>query len=122
MISRIEWATRAIAQPAAIQLSLFPEFVEASDELALSWEQAYNEFQNDKSSHSDSQRCALENLDKYMSTISGSVFSDIWTTEGLFYSLEWQKMRELAKVILLAMGWPDEVPPQIQDIYVGNEK
>lgn len=39
----MKWFTQAIAQQPAIQIKLFPNFVEVADELALGWEEALRE-------------------------------------------------------------------------------
>ena len=40
MLASLKRSAQAIAQPSAVQLALFPEFVEVADELALALEEA----------------------------------------------------------------------------------
>ncbi|MDA8490968.1 hypothetical protein, partial [Kluyvera sp. Awk 3] len=106
-MERIEWVTRAFAQSSTVQKSLFPDFVNVADELALEWELALEDINNDLLS--DEQKSSIKVLDDYMLSISGSENVQYWNDDALCHSDEWNKMRELAKIILDAMGWDNDV-------------
>lgn len=118
-MERIEWITRAFAQSSTVQKSLFPDFVNVADELAVEWELALEDINNDLLS--DEQKSSIKALDDYMLSISGSENIQYWNDDALCYSDEWNKMRELAKIILDAMGWDNDVPPESNAIYISGE-
>jgi hypothetical protein len=121
-MERLKFAVQAITQPFEIQKQLFPEFVCVADELALEWEMAMDDLRFQSGNVlTENQKSAIENLDKYMESISGSAHIQYWCDEALHYSLEWKTMRKLAYKILVEMGWKQEIPPIITDrIYIAN--
>jgi len=40
MLDKLRWPVLALAQPAAVQVRLFPDFAEPADELASEWDLA----------------------------------------------------------------------------------
>ncbi|EGT5679717.1 hypothetical protein AGJ42_20940, partial [Cronobacter dublinensis subsp. dublinensis] len=63
-MNRIEWITRAIAQPYIVQKNLFPGFVNVADELAIEWELALEDI--DHLNFTEEQKLSLKNLDDFM--------------------------------------------------------
>jgi hypothetical protein len=118
-MERIEWITRAFAQSSNVQKSLFPDFVNVADELAVEWELALEETNNDMLS--DKQKSSIKELDDYLLSISGSENIQYWNDYALCYSNEWNKIRELAKIIFDTMGWNDEGPPKCNALYINNK-
>jgi len=118
-MERIEWITRAFAQSSIVQKSLFPDFVNVADELAVEWEIALEETNSDMLS--DKQKSSIKELEDYLLSISGSENIQHWNDHALCYSDEWNQMRELAKIILDAMGWGNEVPPECNALYISNK-
>lgn len=106
----MKWFTQAIAQQPAIQIKLFPNFVEVADELALGWEEALRELPSVQTQLLPGQVQAINNLDNYMCSISGEANALIWTLEGLTTSKEWQFLRLLADQLLEQMKWPKTKP------------
>jgi hypothetical protein len=121
-MERLKFAVQAIALPFEIQKQLFPEFVCVADELASEWEMAMDNLRSwSGNTLSENQKAAIENLDKYMESISGSAHIQYWCDEALRYSMEWKTMRELAYKILFEMEWKQEIPPITTDrIYIGK--
>jgi uncharacterized protein Yka (UPF0111/DUF47 family) len=115
-------AVRALAQPASVQLTLFPDFVLKADELALEWEERYDFFLNSEESSMVNQAIleALQSLDDEIDQMSGEKRQDLWKDEALTNSIEWQRVRSLAKNVLRLAGWSEE-PPEFSDrFYVGQ--
>ncbi|ELY9421823.1 hypothetical protein NMY27_11110 [Cronobacter dublinensis subsp. beijingensis] len=118
-MERFEWITRAFAQSSNVQKSLFPDFVNVADELAVEWEIALEETNNEMLS--DEQKLSIKAFDDYLLSISGLENIQYWNDDALCYSSEWNKMRELAKIILDSMGWVNEAPPECNAIYISNK-
>ncbi|ELY4112520.1 hypothetical protein SMY46_004262 [Cronobacter turicensis] len=117
-MNRIEWITRAIAQPYIVQKNLFPGFVNVADELAIEWELALEDI--DHLNFTEEQKLSLKNLDDFMLSISGESNIQYWNDEALCNSNEWKKMRALADNIIAIMGWDDMPPPRNNGIYINN--
>ena len=122
-MNKIKWVTQAIAQPCEIQKSLFPDFANIADELAVEWEMALDEL-NDPlvaSSLTSEQKLAIKKLDDYMLSISGAANIQYWNNNALCRSVEWQKMRKMAIDILLIMNWENVVPAKADAIYINHD-
>lgn len=121
-MNRIKWITQAFAQRAGVQKGLFPDFVNVADELAVEWEVALDEANENSelSELTEQQRQAIKALDDYMLSISGLDNIQYWDDDALYNSDEWRNMRELAKSILNVMGWDFDVPGEIDSIYIKN--
>ncbi|WP_456309375.1 hypothetical protein [Serratia proteamaculans] len=115
-MNEIKRIVQSFAQPGEVQKSLFPDFVNVADELAVEWEMAFEEI-ND-ASLTDKQKQAIKALDDYMLSISGPSNIQYWNNDALCHSKEWDRMRNLAEDILYVMGWEKNIPPKIQAIYV----
>lgn len=111
------WFAQAIAQPANIQVQLFPEYAEVADELALGWEQALEELPSAHTTLTESQLEAIAKLDSYMASVSGPENAHVWEMEALFDAPEWCILRQLAVDLLEKMHWVLERPSQNIDLY-----
>ncbi len=121
-MNKIKWVTQAIAQPCEIQKSLFPDFANIADELAVEWEMALNELNDSQvaSLFSSEQKLAVKNLDDYMLSISGAVNIQYWNNDALCRSVEWQKIRKMANDILRIMNWENVVPAKADALYINH--
>lgn len=121
-MNKIKWVTQAIAQPCEIQKSLFPDFANIADELAVEWEMALNELNDSQvaSLFSSEQKLAVKNLDDYMLSISGAANIQYWNNDALCRSVEWQKMRKMAIDILRIMNWENVVPAKADALYINH--
>lgn len=121
-MNKIKWVTQAIAQPCEIQKSLFPDFANIADELAVEWEMALNELNDSQvaSLFSSEQKLAVKNLDDYMLSISGAANIQYWNNDALCRSVEWQKMRKMAIDLLLIMNWENVVPAKADALYINH--
>lgn len=77
-MNKFKWVAQAFSQPHEIQKNLFPEFVNAADQLAVEWEIALD--QMDDSRLTNIQRQMIKELDDYMLSISGADNLKYWTT------------------------------------------
>ena len=103
-----EWALQALAQPAKIQIDFFPDFVNAADELALTWEEAIEDL--DLQILPVEAQGSIKELDEYMVSISGKGNERIWTSEAIFNSVEWARMRKMAEKTIFDLGWVKQLP------------
>lgn len=118
----LEIAVRALAQPASVQLELFPRCVCIADELALNFEAATS-----RSNESFFEMCtqaqieAISALDNQISSMSGANNARFWTEKSLQNDKEWEFVRQLARAVLTLMRWQDIPPPPCGNaIYVGK--
>lgn len=118
-MNKIKWITQVIAQPYEIQKSLFPDFANVADELAVEWEGALDEL--NITSITDEQRSGIKKLDDYMLSISGPANIQYWNNTALCKSVEWQRMREMAIDILSIMHWEKTVPAKPKAIYINQD-
>ncbi len=91
---QFEWSLLALAQPAKIQLGLFPDFANAADELALNWEEALED--TDLDELPANAKVTIKELDDYMLSISGKDNAELWTSQSISSSVQWAKMRKIA--------------------------
>lgn len=117
-MTKFKWVTQAFSQPFEIQKNLFPQFVNAADQLAVEWEVALD--QMDDSRLANIQRQMIKELDDYILSISGVDNLKYWNDDALCHSQEWEKMRVQAKAILNVMGWDHSIPPESEVIYIGE--
>ena len=118
-MNKIKWIAQVIAQPYEIQKSLFPDFANVADELAVEWEGALDEL--NITSITDEQRGVIKKLDDYMLSISGPANIQYWNNTALCKSVEWQRMREMAIDILSIMHWEKTVPAKPKAIYINQD-
>ena len=119
-LAQLMWSVQALAQGAARQRLLYPEFVSVPDELALEFEEHYSAFLGCKDGLADqAQIRALERLDRMLESMSGPSNLEYWENTALDSNPAWNEVRILAKQVLKAMGWDDTPPPSSRDIFVG---
>lgn len=118
-MNKIKWIAQVIAQPYEIQKSLFPDFANVADELAVEWEGALDVL--NITSITDEQRSVIKKLDDYMLSISGPANIQYWNNTALCKSVEWQRMREMAIDILSIMHWEKTVPAKPKAIYINQD-
>ena len=122
LLERLKWSVLALAQPADIQESLFPDFVLVADELALNWEQALDVLNSEDASFTPHQKESIETLDGLILAISGSEHLEFWIDDALRTFPEWEQIRFAAAAVARSFGWPIEPPPPSPDIYIGLPK
>jgi hypothetical protein len=120
-VSELRRCVQALAQPASMQVSLFPDFAVVGDELALQFEGALVAYRSSAPAPLSTQAVALELLDGYLSQLSGPENSSFWDDPSALPSdARWQRVRDLAQAVLSAFDWPDEPPPRDGATYVGE--
>lgn len=105
MWDQLERGVLALAQPAELQLSLFPDFVCKADELALDFEDGISELVGHEDEITPSQRAALDALDKLVLSMSGERHAAFWTEEAVKSHPVWDDIRAAAKSTISAFGW-----------------
>ena len=114
----LRWAVQAFAQPASVQLELFPDFTCKADELALNFEDGIYELVGREEHVTVDQRTAIDHLDELVSSMSGKRHAEFWTEEALQHHETWDEIRDRAKAVATAFRWPIERPPPTPGIYV----
>lgn len=113
---------QALAQPAGVQLSLFPGFVVVGDELAIQFADALYAYRMSRPPTEPNQAESLEQLEHYLTKLSGTGEESFWLDRTAFASdVRWQRIRELARHVLAAFDWPDEPPPRDGSTYVSAD-
>jgi len=118
MRDKLQRAVIAMAQPAAIQLSLFPDFVCKANELALDFEEGLYEMVGHEAEFSDHQRATIDTLDKLLSSMGGEHHASFWTEAALHEHPIWDAIRDAAKAVAGTFGWNLQSVPQSNAIYV----
>ena len=117
---RLMQAVQALAQPADVQLSLFPDFVCKADELALDFDNFWK-----CAKGNDGERLTARQIDMLdaiafaLDTMNGAANAALWTDDALREDSRWERIRGDARTTLVAFGWPNEVP-QNENLYIGR--
>lgn len=118
MRNQLQRAVVALAQPANIQLSLFPDFVCKADELALDFEDGLYEMVGHEADFSSHQLAAIDALDKLLSSKSGEQHASFWTESALREHPVREEIRDAAKVAAEKFGWDLRTLPPLNAIYI----
>jgi hypothetical protein len=121
IFERLKHSLQALALPPAEQASLFPDFVDKTDELLLSFDHwrvcAVGNYRADMT---DAQSDSLASIDEH--TDETATEPAILDESALGSNAFWQRLRVLAKQSLDAFGWPLETPPSYAHEYVRGKK
>ena len=112
----LKWSLQALACSAKEQLLLFPDYTEVADELALAWEEVYEE-QLNLDELEEPFKIALVSLDEYLLSISGKKNASLWTVEAMNNNAEWAKIRKLAQHALAVAGW-EKITPEVNPDFI----
>jgi hypothetical protein len=105
MRDQLQRAVLALAQPAEVQLSLFPAFVCKADELALDFEDGLYELVGHEDEITGEQRAAVDALKQMLLRMSGTHNASLWTEEALQSDARWEVVRSAAKATAAAFAW-----------------
>jgi hypothetical protein len=118
-IVRLWHDLQALAMPAEIQLSLFPDFVCKGDELALGFGHSYDVARDNYPDYfTPNQWTTLETIEHVLDQMSGQENADRWTDDAVRVSGDWGLLRTLAQIALGAIGWKVEIPPSYAHEYI----
>ncbi len=118
MRNQLRNAVVALAQPASVQLELFPNFVCTADELALNLEDGLYEIVGHEDEFSSEQRAAIAALDQILSDISGQRHAAFWTDLALREHPTWADIRVMAAETAALFGWDIATPHASGAIYI----
>jgi hypothetical protein len=106
---RLKQSLQLLACASEIQLTKFPSFIHAPDEMALDFDNFRSAFVGSfRTELTSEQLQALELIDRTFKQMN----KDCFNPEGLSNSAEWRRIRELASDALKAFGWPLGDPPR----------
>jgi hypothetical protein len=109
----LKWVVRALAQPAHIQIKLFPSFTFPVDEMLLEFEQHFvPEASRFPDQWSGVQYLSLLALDEKFRALSEPDHEELWSDENCLERPEWTEIRRLALEVIQAFDWPAKEPPQ----------
>lgn len=120
MRNQLQRAVVALAQPANIQLSLFPDFVCKADELALDFEDGLYEMVGHEDQFSGEQRAAISALGKLIFSKSGERHALFWTDTAVREHPFWEGIRIAAKEAVATCGWDLHSLPPSNAVYVSG--
>lgn len=118
MRNQLQRAIIALAQPADVQLSLFPDFVCKANELALNFEDGLYEMVGHEAQFSAQQRAAIDVLDKLLSSKSSEQHASFWNDTALRKHPIWDEIRTAANAAAAAFGWDLQSLPPSNAVYV----
>ncbi|TPG54595.1 hypothetical protein [Sphingomonas glacialis] len=118
MRNQLQRAVIALAQPADIQLSLFPDFVRKADELALDFEDGLYEMVGHEGQFSEQQRGAIDALDALILSKIGEQHAAFWNETAVREHPFWEQIRIAAKDAAATFGWDLQSVPSSEAVYV----
>lgn len=118
MRNQLQRAVVALALPADVQLSLFPDFVCKADELALDFEDGLYEMVGHEDQFSGEQRAAIDALDKLLLSKSGEQHASFWDETAVREHPFWEEIRIAAKEAAATFGWDLHILPSSSAVYV----
>ena len=110
MRDKLQRAVLALAQPADVQLSLFPDFLDFEDGLY--------ELVGHEHEITAEQRAAVEELDRIITGMSGKQNASFWTEDALRSHPTWEQIRSAAKAVVGAFRWELRRPPPSDAVYI----
>jgi hypothetical protein len=122
ILLRFEWSVRALAQPAHVQLGLYPDFVCVGDELVLEFDEWRQKFLDSPvaSNWSEGRVRMIDEIDQQIVRMTDQHDEDLWLDRrALAERGEWGRLRELAERLIQEMNWSDDPPPPERDLFVG---
>ena len=122
-LDNLKWALQALAQPADVQISLYPEFggdmrVDRfiPDELAFDLEQWLLNVKNERLEIEPIVVAAIDAIDQRLQVLRKRRPPDLWSVEALQRDERWNEIRRSARAALSLAGWED-VPPFGRSMY-----
>jgi hypothetical protein len=112
-------AVQLLAAPPDAQVAHYPAFVAVGTELALGFNETARRFLADVSCLTELQRRTVDTLDAALDELPGSDAGRTWADrDAVIHDPRWAEIRARAVAVLEAFGWPLEVPPRGDTIYI----
>ena len=112
----------ALASPANVQLSLFPQGVCIGDELVCDFDLHKEDFLANQQLTSE-QLSAIQTLDAFLDGLSGSHNEVFWCDpEPLTDDPRWEQIRELSRHVLRSLNWNYSHPEKDGASYVFEDR
>ena len=123
MIQRLITSLQALAAPADIQLTRFPDFVVKADELASDFDDALMLMRDcPQLELTGEQTDALDAVESALDAMSGPLCRHLWSDSALCESAHWARVRELAAAALAALGASVTIPAASHAVYVRGSR
>ncbi|MEO7794471.1 MAG: hypothetical protein ABIV06_06830 [Thermoanaerobaculia bacterium] len=111
-------ALQAIAQPASIQNTLFPEFVEPAPELVEDLEDALHAMKFAATPEElEVEMKAVQTIVDLLSSFP-NIDETFWSRSALSTDSRWEDARALSRQVLQALGWESDPPSESFATYV----
>ncbi len=111
MFEPFKWSVLALAQPADIQLRLYPDMVCKADELALDWDYALEYLKSHQYPFTADQQAIIDALDALMDDMGGAENWLMWEDDALRTLPQWDRIRTMASQLAHLFAWPLAPPP-----------
>jgi hypothetical protein len=105
-------SVQALAQDPGVQAGLHPESESLGDELVRTFDAAWRRYKGTRyNAMSPRQRGSVRELATYLESMSGEHNPEFWSDrEALGRDARWADIRQKARAVLEAFGWPIELP------------
>lgn len=117
VFTQLKWSLQAMACDSETQISLFPDFIVASDEIITDfdhWRRAVES--RYKSEFSQEQIESLNQINKVIDQITKSE-EEIWDNDSLKTHYLWRELRNAGTRALKEFNWKVEVPASNRSIF-----
>jgi hypothetical protein len=118
---QFQWALQALAQPAGVQLALFPDFACVEDELGLDFGHWWEWYRRNMPPLTPLQLHALQELDRCLDMSLLSEQQRKAVDDPTLSNQHWIAVRQLAAEALRELGWPNTAPPYDRSFYQKSE-
>lgn len=122
VLEQLKWSVQALAQPAEVQVTLFPVFVCVADELALDLQNWLLAAKGQNIPLGPAAISRITDIDQELSALSGKAHEEFWNVHALKNDMRWENIRERARAALAAAGWENAAPPFGRSTYAAVHK
>jgi hypothetical protein len=118
IFTQLKWSLQAMACDGETQISLFPDFIVASDEIINDFEHWRRIVESRyKSEFSSGQIESLNQIDEIIDKIIKSQ-DEIWGNDSLTAHKFWRELRSAGNTALNEFSWKFETPSKSRSIFI----